>query len=160
MLGLLPGGGGTQRLPQLVGLPGSLDMALTGKNLNAKKAKKMGLVDTVVEVLGAGLAPADITTHKYLEAVATDLARDLADGKLKKPVRGPKTLVEKATNYALSIEKVKDYVFNTAKGKVMKQTQGLYPAPLKILEVTIEGLSSSSEVIPRLTTLYCHNISP
>ncbi len=39
-------------------------MALTGKNLNAKKAKKMGLVDTVVEPLGPGLAPADITTHK------------------------------------------------------------------------------------------------
>ena len=51
-------------------------------------------------------------------------------------VRGPKTLVEKATKYALGFEKVKDYVFNTAKGKVMKQTQGLYPAPLKIIEVT------------------------
>merc|ERR1712045_471001 len=49
MLGLLPGGGGTQRLPQLVGVPNSLDMALTGKTLNAKKAKKVGLVDMVVE---------------------------------------------------------------------------------------------------------------
>ena len=64
MLGLLPGSGGTQRLPKLVGLLNTLDMALTGKNLNAKKAKKLGLVDTVVEVLGAGLAPADATTHK------------------------------------------------------------------------------------------------
>ena len=45
-------------------------------------------------------------------------------------------MVEKATKYALGFEKVKDYVFNTAKGKVMKQTQGLYPAPLKIIEVT------------------------
>ena len=64
MLGLLPGGGGTQRLPQLVGVPSSSDLALTGRNLDAKKAKKMGLVDTVVDVLGPGLAPADITTHK------------------------------------------------------------------------------------------------
>ena len=64
MLGLLPGGGGTQRLPELVGVPSSLDMALTGRNLDAKKAKKMGLVDAVVDVLGPGLAPADITTHK------------------------------------------------------------------------------------------------
>ena len=38
MLGLLPGGGGTQRLPKLTGLPNTLDMALTGKTLKAKKA--------------------------------------------------------------------------------------------------------------------------
>ena len=69
MLGLLPGGGGTQRLPKLVGVPTSLDMALTGKTLNAKKAKKAGLVDMVVESLGPGLAPADETTHKYLEQI-------------------------------------------------------------------------------------------
>ena len=38
-LGLLPGGGGTQRLPRLVGLQASLDMMLTGKNIFAFKAK-------------------------------------------------------------------------------------------------------------------------
>ena len=64
MLGLLPGGGGTQRLPGLVGLPTALDMTLTGRTLNAKKAKKSGLVDLVVDPLGAGLAPADVTTLK------------------------------------------------------------------------------------------------
>ena len=52
MLGLLPGGGGTQRLPELVGVPDSLPMMLTGKTLNAKKAKKAGLVDMVVDSLG------------------------------------------------------------------------------------------------------------
>ena len=36
---------------------------------------------------------------------------------------------------ALGYDQVKDYVFKTAKGKVMKQTNGLYPAPLRILEV-------------------------
>lgn len=140
MLGLLPGGGGTQRLPKLVGLPTSLDMALTGKTLDGKKAKKLGLVDLTVEPLGAGLAPADITTHRYLETVATNIARDLADEKMAKPKREPKGLVQKLTKWAFSIDKVKDYVFNTAKGKVMKQTQGLYPAPLKILDVIRAGL--------------------
>jgi len=47
-LGLLPGGGGTQRLPRLVGLQASLDMMLTGKNIFAHKAKKIGLVDELV----------------------------------------------------------------------------------------------------------------
>merc|ERR1719411_823128 len=140
MLGVLPGGGGTQRLPKLVGLPTSLDMALTGKNLNAKKAKKAGLVDLVVEALGPGLGPADTTTHKYLEQVAVGVARDLASGKMKMPNRKPKGNVAKATEFALKYDFVKNYVFDTAKGKVMKQTNGLYPAPLKILEVIRAGL--------------------
>jgi 3-hydroxyacyl-CoA dehydrogenase/enoyl-CoA hydratase/3-hydroxybutyryl-CoA epimerase len=47
-LGLLPGSGGTQRLPKLVGLQKALDMMLTGKQLRAKQALKAGLVDDVV----------------------------------------------------------------------------------------------------------------
>ena len=43
-LGILPGFGGTFRLPKKVGLPTSLDMILSGKMLNPKKAKKLGLV--------------------------------------------------------------------------------------------------------------------
>ena len=42
-------------------------------------------------------------------------------------------------NFALGFDKVKDYVFDTAKGKVMKQTNGLYPAPLRILDVIRAG---------------------
>lgn len=47
-LGLLPGSGGTQRLPRLIGLLPSLDLILTGKQLRAKKAKKLGVVDACV----------------------------------------------------------------------------------------------------------------
>ena len=74
MLGVLPGGGGTQRLPALTGVLNTLDMALTGKTVNAKKAKKLGLVDAVVDPLGPGLTPADVTTHKYLENIAINTA--------------------------------------------------------------------------------------
>lgn len=56
LLGLLPGGGGTQRLPRLTSVPTALDMMLTGKSLKADKAKKLGLVDLVVKPLGPGLA--------------------------------------------------------------------------------------------------------
>ena len=42
-LGLLPGSGGTQRLPRLIGVAGALDMILTGKQLRAKKAKKLSV---------------------------------------------------------------------------------------------------------------------
>lgn len=47
-LGLLPGSGGTQRLPKLIGIPNALDMMLTGRQLRAKQAQRMGLVDDVV----------------------------------------------------------------------------------------------------------------
>ena len=43
-LGLIPGGGGTQRLPRLVGLEAALDMILTGKNVRGRKALQIGLV--------------------------------------------------------------------------------------------------------------------
>lgn len=146
MLGLLPGAGGTQRVPRLAGLPNALDMCLTGRTLNAKKAKKMGLVDMVVDPYGPGLAPADVTTHKQLEEVAVMVAKQLAEGSLKMPARGqPKNTQEKVMKWALGFDKVKDYVFDQAKSKVMKQTNGLYPAPLKILEVIRAGVDKSPE---------------
>ena len=61
LLGLLPGGGGTQRLPQLTSLPTTLDLILTGKSLKADKAKKLGLVDLTVQPLGPGL---DLSDHQ------------------------------------------------------------------------------------------------
>jgi 3-hydroxyacyl-CoA dehydrogenase/enoyl-CoA hydratase/3-hydroxybutyryl-CoA epimerase len=47
-LGLIPAAGGTQRLPRLIGLQNALPLMLTGRNLRAKKALKIGLVDEVV----------------------------------------------------------------------------------------------------------------
>ncbi|KAL0101610.1 hypothetical protein PUN28_019028 [Cardiocondyla obscurior] len=139
LLGLLPGGGGTQRLPQLIPLPTALDMVLTGKNIKPDKAKKLGLVDIIVNRLGPGVGSPEENTIRYLEETAVKAARDIANKKLKIE-RGPKTLVDKITKQILSINFVKDQVFKKAKAQVMKMTNGLYPAPLKILEVVRVGL--------------------
>lgn len=77
-LGLLPGAGGTQRLPRLVGLPNALSMALTGANIKPSKAKKMGLVDEVVASLGPGVSTAEANTMRFLRSTAVERARDLA----------------------------------------------------------------------------------
>src|SRR5678815_5359671 len=69
-LGLIPGLGGTQRLPRRVGLQAALDMILTGRNVRAKRALQMGLVHEMVH-------PA------ILREVAIDRARALAEGDLK-----------------------------------------------------------------------------
>ena len=47
---------------------------------------------------GPGLAPADITTHRYLEKVAIHTAKELGSGKMKLPARGPKTTADKVTD--------------------------------------------------------------
>ncbi len=67
-LGLIPGGGGTQRLPRLIGTPAALDLILTGKTVRPSKARKLGLVDEVVP-------------KPILLAVAIQRARELASGK-------------------------------------------------------------------------------
>ncbi|TGZ47655.1 trifunctional enzyme subunit alpha, mitochondrial [Temnothorax longispinosus] len=138
-LGLLPGGGGTQRLPQLIPLTTALDMVLTGKNVQPNKAKKLGLVDILVNRLGPGIGSPEENTMRYLEETAVKTAQDIASGRLKIE-RGPKSLMDKITQQILSINFVKDQVFKKAKAQVMKMTNGLYPAPLKILEVVRVGL--------------------
>jgi 3-hydroxyacyl-CoA dehydrogenase len=48
-LGLLPGAGGTQRLPRLIGVPKALEMIVSGEPIGATEAKAVGLVDAIVE---------------------------------------------------------------------------------------------------------------
>ena len=57
-LGIIPGAGGTQRLPRLIGLEAALEMMLSGKPLSAAEAAKVGLVDTAVagDVTAAAVA--------------------------------------------------------------------------------------------------------
>ena len=67
LLGIIPGGGGTQRLPRLVGPAKAKDMILTGRQVDAEEALRIGLVDEVVE-------------PDELEARALARAAELASG--------------------------------------------------------------------------------
>lgn len=131
MLGLLPGSGGTQRLPKLTSIPTALDLELTGKNVKADKAKKLGIVDLLVSPLGPGLQPAEANTIEYLEKVAIQVAKDISAGKIKID-RQKKGLVNKLTEFAFGFDFVKDKVFQKAREQVLKMSGGLYPAPLKV----------------------------
>lgn len=141
LLGLLPGAGGTQRLPKLIDIPLSLQMMLTAKKLRASQAKRAGLIDQLVKPVGTGLMDSQNLTLMKLEEVAIMTASDLADGKLKISRKRP--LVENLTRKAItSIGPAREYVFNKAKGQVMKMTNGLYPAPLKIIDVVKTGIET------------------
>ncbi|XP_067001237.2 trifunctional enzyme subunit alpha, mitochondrial [Anabrus simplex] len=139
MLGLLPGGGGTQRLPKITPITNALDMALTGKTLKADKAKKLGIVDMLVQPLGPGIDTPERRTMQHLEEVSVDIARKLAAKQIK-PDHSPKSLMDKAMSFALKYNWVRDQIFGRAEQQVKKMTGGLYPAPLKIIEAIRTGV--------------------
>ena len=135
-LGLLPGLGGTLRLPRLIGAQKSLDMMLTGKNIFARQAMRNGLVDVLVE-------------PSKLKSAAKSHALKIASGKFKRKDR--RGFVAKLLDSAL----LRSIVFKKAKEMVMRGTRGNYPAPLKILESAKYGLSHNLEKgILNETTLF------
>ncbi|XP_028730063.1 trifunctional enzyme subunit alpha, mitochondrial [Peromyscus leucopus] len=143
LLGILPGAGGTQRLPKMVGVPAAFDMMLTGRNIRADRAKKMGLVDQLVEPLGPGVKPSEERTIEYLEEVAITFAKGLADRKVS--AKQSKGLMDKLTSYAMTIPFVRQQIYKTVEEKVKKQTKGLYPAPLKIIDAVKAGLEQGND---------------
>jgi 3-hydroxyacyl-CoA dehydrogenase/enoyl-CoA hydratase/3-hydroxybutyryl-CoA epimerase len=116
MLGLIPGLGGTQRLPRLVGLPGALDVILTGRTLKASRARRLGLVDEVV--------PAPV-----LLVAARRAALALADGTLRPSRRG----------ITLGDRLLKPVILSRARAEVLQKTGGHYPAPLEAIESVRRG---------------------
>src|SRR5689334_18500983 len=48
LIGILPGGGGTQRLPRLIGLKAAMDMIVSGRHVAAEEAKGLGVIDAIV----------------------------------------------------------------------------------------------------------------
>ena len=89
-LGVIPGAGGTQRLPRAVGKAKAMDMALTGRMMDAAEAERSGLVSRVVpydklmdEALGAALVIADFSQVAVMaakESVNRAFESGLSDG--------------------------------------------------------------------------------
>ncbi|HLL52371.1 MAG TPA: fatty acid oxidation complex subunit alpha FadJ [Myxococcaceae bacterium] len=149
-LGLLPGGGGTQRLPRLIGVQAALDLILTGRSLKATKAKKLGVVDEVVPVP----ILRDIAKRRALELAEGKLAPERRHGVprpggkrggLKEILRG---LANKETWAELALEENpigRRILFDQAKKQLQKKTRGKYPAPERALEVVRVGQESGFE---------------
>lgn len=117
-LGIIPAWGGSTRLPNLIGLPQALGLILTGKQVVAAQAQKLGLVD-------------DVTHPEYLLAAARQL---LARG--KRPA--PKRRLANRMPFAL-------VVAAKARRDVLAKTRGHYPAPLKAIGVCTAAVHKSYE---------------
>ena len=129
-LGLIPGGGGTQRLPRLVGLEAGLDMILTGRNIRARKALQMGLIHELVH-------PA------ILDEIAIERAKALADGTLKRGMaggpHGPRHVLLDENRVGRAL------VFRQARERILARTRGHYPAPLAALDVVATGYTHGTD---------------
>ncbi|HEV8305349.1 MAG TPA: fatty acid oxidation complex subunit alpha FadJ [Gemmatimonadales bacterium] len=122
-LGILPGAGGCQRLPRLVGARAALDMILAGKTERAAKAFRLGMVDELVP-------PA------ILREITIGAARRMAGGwrpKRKRPGG--------FTGWLLDGNPLgRRIVFRAARKAVWAKSGGHYPAPFAALEAVEHGL--------------------
>jgi len=129
-LGLLPALGGTQRLPRLIGVENALDLLLTGKQLDGKRALRMGLIDELVPsaiLLGVAVRLA-LTRASTAPARTSRLRRFFDKGELRELALADNPLGRKL-------------LFERAKKQLMRQTHGNYPAAERILEVVKFGLA-------------------
>lgn len=117
-LGILPGFGGSQRLPKLIGFTQALTLILSGRAIDPYKARKLGLADDVLP--HERFVP---RTIEWTEAL-------LADPKSRRR-RGPSP-VHRALQ---SLPFVRSFALGEARKSVDRQTGGHYPAPYEIIRV-------------------------
>jgi 3-hydroxyacyl-CoA dehydrogenase/enoyl-CoA hydratase/3-hydroxybutyryl-CoA epimerase len=123
-LGIIPGFGGTTRLPRLVGLRAAVEMIVTGKAISASHAERIGLVDAVLPPAGVEdrvrrfawerIDRGRVRPHRR-RSIATRLLEDTAPGRR--------------------------ILLAQARRQVLKETKGHYPAPLAAIETLGETIS-------------------
>ena len=110
-LGIIPGWGGTTRLPRLIGLANAISLICSGKTIGADEAKKLGLID--------GIATDDKLVTRLVRAAKQEVVK-----------RKQKKVGPVKTNAFKSL-----VTFKMAKKNIVAQTKGNYPAPMVALEV-------------------------
>lgn len=120
-LGLLPGSGGTQRLPRLIGIQQAMKMMLTGAPARAKQAKKYGIVDEVVP-------------QSVLLKVAESFALKHKPNR-QAPQKGVVNKVLETTGPGRNL------LFKKAREATFAKTKGNYPAPAHIIDVIETGMA-------------------
>src|SRR6266540_242340 len=142
-LGIIPAWGGTTKLPRLIGLTAALDLILTGKTLDGKRARRAGVVDEVIP-----------------EAILLDVAQKFAD-------RGKRRDADRTKFYVERNRLTRRVILMQARKKVLEETHGHYPAPLKAIDVIDEGFAhgierglehEAQEVVPLIQSDVAQNL--
>ena len=125
-IGLIPGWGGTQRLPRLVGIDAAIGMITSGEPVDARRAVEIGLVYDAVPVErliaeGTYLVEESHRTGDWLES--------------RRRLRQPLGLSDDQFNFAFAV----------AEGAVRAKVKGQYPAPVIALRTMKDGINRTLE---------------
>ncbi|MBT8485548.1 MAG: enoyl-CoA hydratase/isomerase family protein [Phycisphaerae bacterium] len=122
-LGILPGWGGTQRLPRLLALPVALKMMLAGKPMSGRAARRVGLADGAV-------TPAFLAdqTRRFVDGVLTPAGVRRVRRRRR---RAQRDLLSRLGRTPLG----RRFILHRARKDVLNRTHGVYPAPLEIVDV-------------------------
>ncbi len=141
MLGIVPGWGGAKRMPQLIGAAQALDLMLTGRGVDGKKAKRMGLVD-------------DVTPRRhFLNAAKVFLAKPRAPHQ--------PAFKDAISNWPI----IRGWVANMSRKKVAQRARkDHYPAPYAIIDLW-EKFGGDPRVVPAgdpisIQSLFSHPTAP
>lgn len=132
-LGILPGFGGTQRLPRLIGIQRSLRLILTGKLVDAAMAGRLGIVDKVLPIDHHGFMKAE--AEEFANVVIQKFKRHAYENR-----RNAKRL------HAIFLESNsfgRKFIFDQTRKQTLRSTKGHYPAPMKALEAVQRGVGKS-----------------
>ena len=121
-LGLIPGAGGTQRMPRRIGLTNALDLILTGKHVRAKKALQLGLIDELVH-------------PSILRSIAIQRAHEVADGRRKSERHGGglKGVILDRNPAGRAL------VLRRAREQTLAKSRGNYPALMAAIDAVAVG---------------------
>ena len=153
LLGIFPAWGGCTRLPRLIGLPAALDLILTGRSIDARRAEKLGLVARAVPA-------AWLVDHAEarLAALAKKKLRQRRD---RYRPRGFMPWFLHATPFGRAL------ACSQARKSVIARTGGVYPAPLAAISVlrhtlgespAVSLLAEASVVAPLVVGPVCKNL--
>lgn len=117
-LGILPGFGGSVRLPRLVGIQNALDIILPGKSVSSGRALRIGLVDRVIPYQRLDKAVAEVLRAVRFENFQHQQRRT-----------GVSTRLLEGTPFG------RKALFSIARRRTLAETKGHYPAPLRAIDV-------------------------
>lgn len=132
-VGLLPGGGGTQRLPRMIGMQAALPLMLEGKELTPKDALGLGIVDAVAA-----------TREEMLEKAASWIAANPNPVKPWDEINKKTGKIQAKDNYKVPngavLSPVGMQTFTVGTAMMMDKSKGNYPATQHIMSCVYEGL--------------------
>lgn len=123
-LGIIPGMGGTQRLPRLIGLQAALELILTGEPISAARALEIGLVDELVD------------PDELLERCQASV-KQLMDDESSRKLAADRKAGPRDPDGAKA-----DKILATAERSTRIRTKGNYPAAVRVVEVIRNGLKN------------------